>query len=938
MTTLCDDCQAIGLPIMPVRYAVVPAAMSPALPAWASGQRVTDVALGSDFRYALRTLRAGYVYLFYSKNQWGSNKWECYMVTADGVLVKQPNPLMAAPQPTVTLQCASHGQSNIRLHALVIERPDKCGPTWIAFSAHKWSEQTINEYATNSKLRNARMQTIHPAEMATGAKHSHGTTASAAALEQVIEYAPGFSPPLDLPYDTPADTISKEDGRFDPARLGKMSTRYPWHLRQGEAEQALRAMQLRAKKADGGQNTPHLLALWDAIGITHELNGFRNDAAGWLGRYGQERRLQIIAANSITGLKLVLAKQITEGWDAVATRTAGLPDVQENNIRMQAVLRYAKGEPALLGRPLYELDDKFRARQIGEPAYKGQRTQVIAQHSSNPAAMEAEYAKIDQHRRDLAGARTTNLSTNKQGDMARTWARYQERLNQGDLDKFNGHWAQLQTQADALIDRRTVALIKWLEAPLFIDTLEDFHPACDADGVQFEDAVGDAIFGMGSCRSGAAKIDDWVRQAKASVKTNLIWRAIALNQHEGMAEVDAALQVAYGAPTPLTAQAWEKIGSQIKWNKVSDLAKKSLTSYNTQMKAANDAASGIQPVGSMRGLDKIFATVGGQWVRPFKWTIDTVNEVTLRALLMVRSGVDPLAAKALGAWDAVNGAAEREMLLRRLKNQDYYLSAAAKAQYEEHAKKWAALRANIEVPDAKRQNFNAARDARLALVVAVFEAFNLYKASAKAAKEPGSEKAQAQLTAAKLATAAAAIDVLSNMIKGLAQAGDRAVGYQALKLGGGALSVVASGYGAALDWRDRGNAAETGDYRMATLYGIRSIFQGTSSALTALTSLSYCSPLIETFGKKFGERLAGQALSWTAKRLLLARAALVFASLEVSIFLLAVSAIIWYFEDDALQKWCDRCAFGLKRKSLTDAYGSADTQLYMFGEALKEAA
>jgi hypothetical protein len=42
--------------------------------------------------------------------------------------------------------------------------------------------------------------------------------------------------------------------------------------------------------------------------------------------------------------------------------------------------------------------------------------------------------------------------------------------------------------------------------------------------------------------------------------------------------------------------------------------------------------------------------------------------------------------------------------------------------------------------------------------------------------------------------------------------------------------------------------------------------------------------------------------------------------------------------DGTLQKLCDCCAFGLKRKSLADAYGSADTQLYMYSEALKEAA
>ena len=42
-----------------------------------------------------------------------------------------------------------------------------------------------------------------------------------------------------------------------------------------------------------------MLALWDAIGITHELNGYRNDAAGWLKKYGDERELQIGAFSAI---------------------------------------------------------------------------------------------------------------------------------------------------------------------------------------------------------------------------------------------------------------------------------------------------------------------------------------------------------------------------------------------------------------------------------------------------------------------------------------------------------------------------------------------------------------------------------------------------------------------------------------------------------------
>lgn len=62
------------------------------------------------------------------------------------------------------------------------------------------------------------------------------------------------------------------------------------------------------------------------------------------------------------------------------------------------------------------------------------------------------------------------------------------------------------------------------------------------------------------------------------------------------------------------------------------------------------------------------------------------------------------------------------------------------------------------------------------------------------------------------------------------------------------------------------------------------------------------------------------------------------ACVEVSIFILFVSVVIWSFEDNALEEWCDRSAFGAKRKTLTDAYRNADTQMRKYDEALKEAA
>lgn len=931
--SLCEDCNASGLALMPVRYTIVPKRLTPGLPGWAGGNRIKEVSPGDEFHYALRTLRAGFVYLFYEKNAWGSRQWESYAVTPDGLLVKQVSP--AACSSIAEFSCSRQGHSDARLRHIVIQRPEKCGPTWIAFSEHAWSEDTIKAYSSDSKLRNARMQTLHPSKMATGAKHGHGAVADAATLEGVLEYASTLDT-SQLPYDSAAGTFSKEDGGFDTARLSRISTCYPWHLRKGQAAQDANVMQTRCKKPDGGQNTPHVLALWDAIGITHELNGYRNDAAGWIKKYGDERELQIGALTAIDGLSLALDRRVEQTAERIANDTANLYNTQTELTRQQAVFRYAKGNPAALGQPLAELDRQLASGSITLSEHQARRTQIFKQNSSDPAAMERVYADMDAQRAQRDAQRSKNLEQFKQQGKASSWSKYESRLTKGSMDQFRAQWDKLLSSADKLIDRRTLVLVGWLESSLLLDTLEDFHRSSIEDGVVFEDVVGEAIFGIGSSQSGAAKIEAWVKEAKASVRGNLLWRAIALNQQEAVTEVDAALGIAYGVQLALDAQAWGKIANEIKWNKVFDVFKKALTAFNTQMKAVNDPTSGIKSAESMRGLEKIFLTVGGLWLQPFTWTVDTVNEGILRTLLMIRSGADPVAAKALGAWDALHNSADRDMLLRRLKNQDVYLSAAAKAQYEEHARKWAALRTEIEVPDAKRQSFNAARDARLALIVAVFEAFNLYKASAQAAKEPGSEKVQAQLTAAKLATAAAAIDVLSNMVKGLAAAGDRAVSYQVLKLGGGGLAAVASGYGAHLDFGDARRSFGSSDYRMGMLMGIRSLFQGLSGALTGLTALSYCSPLIETFGKRFGERLVGKAITAAATRLLLARAALVFASLEVSIFLLFVSGVIWVFTDDALEKWCDRCAFGAKRKALPDAYNNAATQKKQFDEALLE--
>ncbi|PKO88305.1 MAG: hypothetical protein CVU18_07670, partial [Betaproteobacteria bacterium HGW-Betaproteobacteria-12] len=319
----CDQCKSTGLPLMPVRYAVVPKDVKPGTPGWASGERVKDVALGEDLAYALRIMREGYLYLFYSKNARGSNQWECYTVWADGCLHKQADTQLTVPPFAPAFQCQRQGHNPLAMHYLVIEKPEKCGTTWIAFSDHKWSKETVAEYQNNKTLRDARMQKIEPAAMAKGSVHPHGAKAEAAALNGVLEYAPDFDL-AKLPYDPQANPFSEENGRHSNYLLNRMSTRYPLNLRKGEAESIVKHMQQRGKEA-----TPHVIALWDTLGIVHELNGFRNDAAGWLKKYGDERELQITALTAIDGTKQALARKLQGSMSQHQNRVMGRGTFQD---------------------------------------------------------------------------------------------------------------------------------------------------------------------------------------------------------------------------------------------------------------------------------------------------------------------------------------------------------------------------------------------------------------------------------------------------------------------------------------------------------------------------------------------------------------------------------------------------------------------------------
>lgn len=88
-------------------------------------------------------------------------------------------------------------------------------------------------------------------------------------------------------------------------------SRYPVRMRKGESAQLVKVMNEIGTSGEGPSKKPALIALWDAIGITHELNNFFAEPLAWANQYQIEREFQIDGMMSIDNLKKLLADHAT---------------------------------------------------------------------------------------------------------------------------------------------------------------------------------------------------------------------------------------------------------------------------------------------------------------------------------------------------------------------------------------------------------------------------------------------------------------------------------------------------------------------------------------------------------------------------------------------------------------------------------------------------
>ena len=753
-----------------------------------------------------------------------------------------------------------------------------------------------------------------------------------------------------LPHGGRVPELSREDGSLpDPTLPARMITRYPWHLRGGEAQAIVDHMTQRGQppnaSPDSPPNSPHVLALWDAIGIAHELNGYRNDAAGWIKKYGDERELQISALNDYDGLKAAMSTraglQQKQTQDTQLAHTANQYDPKEMALRRTNAAKLPEPQRSQQLQ-LCNIVDGWAQRGLRQIGFEG-RLNAANSYPEPRRTQEIKVVQADAERslQKRSDAAQDNIDRVEAG----AWPPYQARIAKT-ADKFRENQYAFNKRAGDLIDQRTPALIQWLEAKLFLDTLGDFDGHTIDDGILFDEVVGEALFGLGSCKAGTAKIDAWVNECKATIESNLLWRVIALNQTDARKELDTILADArahHRDQTLATTVAW--VGYTAKSAKaLADTYKKAQGVFDANEKAKDPKAkpvfgANLQPVRTL-GTDQVAITAGDRIFKAFRIDKlgDYASEKIIQYIFSLRAFVPSMYAVDLIVKQAPLDGIDLAQLNRRIDAGVVMTklpgNAAARAeQVEELKTAWK----NFKAADAGGAGMRAVKDARLAIVVGLIEFVNFSKLLADC-KTKGDKKSYFSLLASGMSIASALLDVAAVAGKNLPKLGAESLTYQAFKGAGGVLSGGASLIGAWLDFVDADKAQGQGYEALAYLYQIKLGAGLTSGVLTLAISYSYAAGAIG--------RLTNTAVKTIAKDTVLTivgkRAAAIVGLRILGMALgswltlgsFGVQVIIWIVTPDALEKWIDHSAFGTKRDA--GGYKTAQEQEDRLKDALVE--
>jgi hypothetical protein len=327
----CKDCVKTGLAILPVVPTIAPQALrnsSPELKALDARFRAEDL---TEHWYVLRTLPAGYLYVFKEAEQ----SWDCYAVDREGLLRwMAPAALPASPAEVMPMsQACRRNADNVPAQVIAID-PKRHPRIWMAFSRYRWTQAVLDDYAADKDgRRSRRMSAVDVTaaannQLGAGLAVPHGATMSAASIGSfVADFAPAAA----------RDALNR-------------------HLIEPVRDRASAAAALAQKMAQISRATPGatgcLIVVNDPVGNAIELGASRDavaleiaKASGLLDADGKRARERIVA-EAIEAIRASAEKNPGPWYDRNYGPERFMKHV--NRTRVQAALQDSKSFSANL--------------------------------------------------------------------------------------------------------------------------------------------------------------------------------------------------------------------------------------------------------------------------------------------------------------------------------------------------------------------------------------------------------------------------------------------------------------------------------------------------------------------------------------------------------------------------------------------------------------
>ncbi len=984
---ICDVCRSTGLAIMPARYTVVPRdCAAPGLGPMEGGRACSEEVGPAGYKYALRTLRQGFLYLFYEQGPHGASYWEAYAIARNGTLWRQPGAGIAKAIVGGGLPaCRRDGHDATRMEFIVIPRPHQCGKVWLAYSQDKWTSGTLDRYGGSAALRAERMQALEPAEWVSNPQADGDVAPISAAsdLKAVMEYDTLFEvvgDHPDLPYFARPQPISREDGGHVERELHRNSTRYPWSLRNqqlgsdSEPDIALENTYVAMKGASKSGDTPPapmLVALWDPVGIAHELNGYRHDVLGHIARYHEERRMQVGAIDQFQQIEVLLQQHasVMGGRHAQASRSEARRRAEEGDGWVASRLRGREGAIMDEHRALM---DRYRNGGIDWETYRAGRSAAIRRHAEfdsfgrRPDEIEGAFGMHDVVRRMDSPESEASL-THVFSEMNRRRAtddwnnKYRPLVDEGAIEAYERNVQAFLDAATGLLEQRSEALGKWLQNELFLAVLEDYDGAEPVCGVTFERAVTDAVDALAVDKVGRRILETLADNLKVTERTCLLWRVVAQNQDDAREELEQVLAEA----DSLKDRALDAAGAG--WNAFVGAAgrlKKFLGYYKKFEEVEKEAIATSPSNAALKttGVDRFVVATGAFLLDrfPLRHIDDSVGNALVRHVLGVRAGMD-----AAESSNLINAQAAHEPQLRR-----YFADRLRHHRSQVGTRNGALVLAlqDLEAQHGRqvltrhwqRVASASSNPVRLAGLSGVLEIVNF---ASLLAKEDKSARDYGMLVASGMSMASIYASVATAVNKELFAEASRS--FANVKAVGSALGGAATMIVVFFDFASMFESANRERGRLALAFGTKAVLGTAVGGAQILTGLAYSAPVLQrAIGRggtilwlervqagidgadalrkaAAGGRAAGSVTLRQGAMVGLGRGVLLLAGWQVAVALTAVQGLIWVLTPNALEDWCERSYFGRVKESnflgfggTADKYGNAQQQEEAFAEAL----